>query len=95
MRLWDCSRCEGTAATDDMQAGTPTHVCSGAFGMTIPFAPMGVRSKVELTERADYVGGEDVQRDSEGRVWMSATVTTDNTEAVAVYAPTAYAGGEQ
>ena len=92
MRLWECSRCDTTTATADAQPGTPTHRCAGASGMTIPFVPAGVRSKVELVERGDYVGAEDVQRDDEGRVWMSAVVTTGDTEHVAVYAPTAHAG---
>jgi hypothetical protein len=86
-----CSRCDTTATIPITAAGSPMHTCAGAGGMTVPLALAGKSSKVELVERQDYVGDDDVQRDDEGRVWMSVVVTTDEQESVAVYAPCAHA----
>jgi hypothetical protein len=82
-------------ATSDSRPGTPMHDCVGVLGMRIPYAPSGESSKVTMHAREDYVRDEDVQRDTEGRVWMSATVTTDHGEHLAVYAPTAHAGATE
>jgi hypothetical protein len=67
------------------------HTCPGLSGMTAPLAPAGAPSDARLIAREDYLRGEDVPRDDEGRVWMAVKVTTDDSEHVAVYAPTAYA----
>jgi hypothetical protein len=88
--LYACSRCDVTAPVANTTAGVPMHPCAGLSGMNVPLAPADRKSKVELFEREDYVGGELVQRDAEGRVWMSARVTTDETEHVVAYAPTAH-----
>lgn len=92
MRMWECTRCDVTSATADAQPGIPMHDCPGMAGMRIPFSPAGQSAKVTMHEREDYVGREDVQRDADGRVWMACTVTTDQAEHLAVYAPTAHAG---
>jgi hypothetical protein len=62
--------------------------------MTVPFVPAGIRAKVVLHERQDYVGREVVQVDENGRPVMNVTVTRDDGEDVAVYAPCATGGGE-
>lgn len=86
-----CSACDSTVLLAPGVLDVPMHPCVGRGGMAVPYTPAGVRSKVELNTRQDYVGGEDVQRDDEGRVWMSVTVTTDEYEHVAAYAPCAHA----
>lgn len=90
--LHGCSRCDSTVMLAAGVLDVPMHTCPGLGGMAVPYAPAGESSKVELLERQDYVRGDDVQRDDEGRVWMSAVVTTDSREHVAVYAPCAHAG---
>jgi hypothetical protein len=52
--------------------------------------PAGTRCKVEAVEREDYVGGEDVQYDDDGRPIMAVVTTRDEGNDVAVYAPTAH-----
>lgn len=86
-----CSRCDAAAIVAPGTVGTPMHRCAGLGGMSVPFAPAGTASKVELNAREDYVGTDDVQRDADGRVWMSAVTTTDEGESLAVYAPCAHA----
>jgi hypothetical protein len=51
----------------------------------------GVRCEVRAVLREDYVGGEDVRYDGEGRPVMAVTVTRDDGRDCVVYAPTAHA----
>ncbi len=92
-REWGCSRCTDTARTAAAQPGTPMHRCRGFSGMTVPFVEAGRRADVQLVPREDYVAGDMVQVDAEGRVWAAARVTRDDGEDVAVYAPCATASG--
>jgi hypothetical protein len=66
------------------------HTCRGLAGLTAPMVPAGTRCKVEVAEREDYIAGEDVQRDGDGRPVMNVRVTRDDGEDLAVYAPTAH-----
>lgn len=90
---WWCPTCKAADRTRRAVAHTRMHVCSAAGGMTVPMVTAGIRGKLVMHEREDYVGNEDVQRADDGRVFMSARVITDETEHLAVYAPTAYADG--
>ncbi len=91
MGEYSCSRCPVGALVADTAPGSPMHQCAGAGGMTVPLAPAGARSDVQMIAREDYVGAEDVQRDAAGQVRTGARVVTDETEHVVVYAPTAHA----
>lgn len=92
---WECPNCDQTDVTRRPDVHTQMHTCPGARGMTVPFVPAGTRAKVVLRDREDYVGGDMVQTDENGRPVMSATVTRDDGEDVAVYAPCATGGVQQ
>lgn len=67
------------------------HNCPGMRGFSIPMVPAGQRADVRLVERGDYLAGEDVPLDGEGRPWMRAEVERPSGQVdVWVYAPTAY-----
>ena len=55
--------------------------------------PAGTRCKVEALERQDYINGDLVQTDDEGRPVMSIITTRDDGTDVAVLAPCATAKG--
>ena len=55
--------------------------------------PAGTRCKVEAVERQDYINGDHVRLDGEGRPVMAVVTTRDDGNDVAVYAPTATARG--
>lgn len=90
---WWCPNC-----TLEVSVPTPAanrfHACVHLKGLTAPMVPRGVRAKVEAVDRADYVGGEVVQTDGEGRPIMSVVTTRDDGQDVIVFAPTATAVGQ-
>jgi hypothetical protein len=51
--------------------------------------PAGTSCKVEALEREDYVAGDMVQTDGDGRPVMSVVTTRDDGTDMAVLAPTA------
>jgi len=55
--------------------------------------PFGVKGKVEVHEREDYIGKEMVQRDENGRPVMNIVTTRDEGQDCMVFAPTAHAHG--
>jgi hypothetical protein len=57
--------------------------------MEVPLVDEGTKAKVEKTEREDFINGETVRLDDEGRPVMAVRVTTDEGERVNVFAPTA------
>jgi hypothetical protein len=66
------------------------HTCSRLRGLAVPLLPAGVRAKVELREREDYIGSEMVQLDPERKRPVQSVITTrDNGQDCVVYAPTA------
>jgi hypothetical protein len=69
----------------------PMHNCQAAALMSLPMIREGERAHVRLVERDDYVGGEDVRTDAEGRVFMRSEIErADGHVDVWVYAPTAH-----
>ena len=87
---WECPNCNAqdvTAWTPEPQ--TRFHDCRGLRGLSAPMVPAGTRCKVEALEREDYVRGELVQTDGDGRPVMSVQTTRDDGTDLAVYAPTA------
>jgi hypothetical protein len=88
-RRWECPNCDHTDVTREAQPHTRFHNCPGLAGLSAPMVPAGTRCKVEAIERGDYVRGELVQTDGNGRPVMSVVTTRDDGNDVAVYAPTA------
>lgn len=52
-----------------------------------PFVPANTRYKIEAVDREDYVGGENVQTDGEGRVVQSLVTTRDEGQDCTIFAP--------
>lgn len=105
MIRWECPNCVATHGTADPRPHTPMHQCAGLRGLMAPLVrvppqrvelPRGVR--VVAVERGDYVAGERVQADGEGRPVMAVrTERADGSNDVHILAPTASAtahGGE-
>lgn len=88
---WECLACEVTSVTRETEPHSRLHPCRGARGLMIPMVPVGTRGQVTLVEREDYVGGEIIQRDGEGRPTAFAVLTRDDGQDVVAYAPTAAA----
>lgn len=86
---WECVNCDFTDVTRQVEPHTRFHPCRGLRGLNAPMVPAGTRCKVEALDREDYVGGELVQTDGEGRPVMSVQTTRDDGTDLAVYAPTA------
>lgn len=92
-RRFGCPNCAAAVATPAGEARTPLHPCPGMAGLVVPMVPAGVRAEHRVRLREDYVGGEMVARDGEGRVVMSVVTTRDDGEDCTVYAPCAMLTG--
>lgn len=88
---WTCPNCTFTDVTHEAQPHSRLHVCRGLRGITAPMVPAGTKARVVARDRDDYVNGEDVYTDAEGRPVMSVVTTRDDGEDCAIFAPTAYA----
>jgi hypothetical protein len=85
---WSCPNCAVTAVT----TGRPNryHNCGGLRGLLAPMVLDGFRGRVIAVEREDYVGGELLQCDGEGRPVMAVvTERPDGSNDVMVNVPTA------
>jgi hypothetical protein len=89
---WTCPNCDLQEVTHEACPHTRFHACRGLKGLTAPMVAAGTRCKVEAVEREDYVRGEMVQTDGEGRPVMSVVTTRDEGQDTAVLAPAAQAG---
>lgn len=90
---WECPNCTYTDVTHEYQPHTRMHPCRGMKGLTAPMVPAGTKCKVEAKEREDYVRGEDVTVDGEGRPVMAIETTRDEGNDVVVFAPCAQSSG--
>jgi hypothetical protein len=89
VRRWECSHCNQTDVTREVEPHTRFHHCAG-LGITAPMVPEGSRARVVANEREDYVGTEDVRLDDAGRPVMSiSTEYPDGRNDLVVFAPTA------
>ncbi len=86
---WGCPSCDLHEVTRESSPHSRMHSCPGMAGLTVPMVPAGMRAEHRATEREDYIDGEQVQLDDNGRPVMSVTTTTDDREDLTVYAPTA------
>lgn len=93
---WTCPNCTATAVTR-LPADVPAsrfHPCQGLKGITAPMVQEGTRAKVEAVERGDYLNGDTVTLDGDGRPIMAVETTRDDGTDRAVFAPVAVAGRE-
>lgn len=88
-KLWGCGNCETMSMTQRSDVHTEFHNCPGMGGLSVPMVEEGVRAKVSVNDREDYVNGDNVQVDGNGRPVMSITVEREDGIDCAVYAPTA------
>lgn len=88
---WECPNCDLTDVTYDHQPHSRFHACRGLRGLSAPMVPAGTRCKVEARDRDDYVNGDIVATDGEGRPVMSVVTTRDNGQDCTVFAPCATA----
>ena len=88
---WVCPNCPVTAVTE----GQPNrfHHCPGLRGLQAPMVLEGVRCKIVVEERQDYIGREDVRLDSTGRPVMALRTVRNDGEDLLVFAPTAHTTG--
>lgn len=91
---WACPRCDLTDVTHEPQPHTRMHSCRGLAGLTTPMVPAGTRCQATAIEREDYINGDLVQVDGNGRPVMAVEITRDDGTDRAVYAPCATAGAE-
>lgn len=84
---WVCPNCPATAVTEG--ADNRYHSCPGLAGLLAPMVLEGVRCRVRAVLREDYIGGEAVRLDGEGRPVMAVVTTRDDGEDRTVFAPTA------
>lgn len=68
------------------------HSCRALGGLEVPMVPEGIAHEGRALEREDYVGGERVQTDGDGRPVMAYEVVRDDGTDRAVFAPCATAG---
>ena len=94
-RHWECPACEHTHVTVEHEPHSVMHPCAGLAGMTTPMVPAGTKCKVEAFEREDFIAGEEVQYNAEGRPIMSVVTTRETGEDCTVYAPCATAKREE
>lgn len=90
---WSCPKCTSTEVTRESRPHTPFHPCRGMAGLMIAFVPDGTDCKIEAVEREDYINGDLVQVDGNGRPVMSVVTTRSDGQDCSVYAPAATLGG--
>lgn len=91
---WECPNCTATDVTH-LRADLPAsrfHPCRGLQGLTAPMVPAGTRCKVQALGREDYIAGDHVTADGEGRPVMAVETIRDDGTDRAVFAPCAVAG---
>ena len=92
IRHWYCPNCGLTQETREARPHVRMHTCPKLFGLTAPMLQEGVKAKVTVHEREDYVGREvGVRMDENGRAVMSVETTRDEGTDAIVFVPTAVA----
>lgn len=93
-RRWECPNCDLKQVTRIAEEHSRFHECKGLKGLTVPMVPLGTKCKTEAIEREDYINGETVTFDADGRPIMRVEVTREDGNDIAVYAPCAGLSGE-
>jgi hypothetical protein len=86
---WACPQCGIEHVSHDARPHTPLHRCRALAGLSAPMVPAGVRAELRPVLRDDYVGGELVQVDGDGRPVMAVVTVRDDGQDVHILAPTA------
>lgn len=98
MIRWYCPSCTETKVTEQVfgqPVQTPLHECRGMALLAVPFVQDGIQAVHVAREREDYVAGELVRVNAEGRPIMSVeTRRPDGSFDATVYAPTVQVRGE-
>jgi hypothetical protein len=89
---WTCPACKASYRTKRVLSNR-FHNCAKMKGLTTPMVPAGTKAKLTAHEREDYIGGDIVRLNDEGRPVMSIVTTRDDGEDATVFAPTATAFG--
>lgn len=84
--IWVCPDCKLEHRTDRVLRNR-FHHCPRHHGLPTPMVPDGLRAKVEVVWREDYVGREIVTLDERGRAPMAMRTVRDDGEDLAVFAP--------
>lgn len=92
-KRWECPSCDLIQVTRRTDAHTEFHHCAGLAGLWAPMVPAGARAEHRTVERQDYVAGDQVQHDGNGRPVMSVVTVTDERQDCTIYAPTSAAFG--
>jgi hypothetical protein len=88
---WNCPLCHASDVTTVVGFHQQFHTCPKLGFLSVPFVREGTKAKVEARLREDYIGGEVVRLNAEGRPVMSIVTTRDEGQDCTVYAPTATA----
>ena len=89
---WYCPNCGKRDTTHEARPHSRMHTCPKLRMLIAPMLQRGTAGKVELVERGDYVGKEQVALDPErGRPVQSIVTTRDHGQDTVVFAPTANA----
>lgn len=90
VREWHCPNCNARDTTREHQPHTRFHTCPGVGGLTAPMLEAGTDARVVARERDDYISGEDVRLNADGRPIASiSTEYADGRNDLVVFAPTA------
>jgi len=87
VRDWYCPNCGKTDQTREYRPHTRYHTCPKLRYLSAPMLEAGIKAKVVLHEREDYVGHDVPQVDPErGRPIMNITTTRDDGQDAMVFA---------
>lgn len=89
---WECHHCSFTDCTREVEPHSRFHHCAG-LGITAPMVPEGTRARVVAHERDDYINGDLVRFNDDGRPIASITTEyPDGHQDCVVFAATAQTG---
>jgi hypothetical protein len=88
-RDWYCPNCTQTDVTFRGDVHQQMHNCRGLKGLIAPLLERGTAAKVVAREREDYINGELVQYDPDGRPVMAVETVRDDGNDLIVLAPAA------
>ena len=87
MKDWYCPNCDALARTYSEKL--PYHECPKLAGVMSPLILVGTKAKIVAVERQDYIGGDLVQVDANGRPIMSVVTTRDDGQDCVTFPATA------
>jgi hypothetical protein len=88
--VWVCPNgCSTTDVTERADVHQQLHPCRAMGGLTVPLVEQGMRVKVSVHEREDFLGDEVVTTDENGRPIMAVSIIRDDGEDRVVFAPLA------